>query len=115
MLYHMYYSYEEYTKPDVVVVYGNKGEMSASNESEIHSEISYCNMISSRGTVLVLTDVPKGLLKEGVTIVKTAQLIDQLVPIMMNPFRSFTSQRADIVTNIAIINVNHYFTISLFS
>ena len=109
-LYHMFFSSPEYTEPDVVVVYGNTQEMSASEEAVIHSPISYSNMIYSRDTVLVLTDVTKDLVKQGFQAVNDAQPVLQLVAPMINPLRGFSSNRADIDSDTAVINEKHYFT-----
>ena len=112
MLYHMYFSSQDYTEPDVVVVYGNTDEMSGSGkeEDDIHSEISYSNMTNCRDTVLVLTDVSKDLVKQGVRAVNAARPVEQLVPTQMNLFRGFTTKRANIDSDSAIINEKHYFT-----
>ena len=110
MLYHMYFSSQDYTEPDVAVVYGNTQEMSSGKEDDIHSEISYSNMTSSRDTVLVLMDVTKDLVNQGVRTVNATRPVDQLVQTQMNMFRGFTTQRADIDSDSAIINEKHYFT-----
>ena len=36
----MFFSSEQYTEPDVVVVYGKTEEMNIGKENDIHSEIS---------------------------------------------------------------------------
>ena len=113
MLYHMYFSSAEYTDPDIVVIYGINDEMPGSSSDEddaIHSEISYSNMTSSPDTVLVLMDETKELVKQGVRFLNTARPVDQLVPIQMNLFRGFTSKRADIDSESAIVNEKCYFT-----
>ena len=110
-LYHMFFSSLEYTEPDVVVVYGNKQEMSmASEEDVIHSRISYRNMLYSRDTVLVLTDVTKDLVKQGIKAVSDAQPVVQLVAPKINPLRGFSSNRAHIDSENVTINDKHYFT-----
>ena len=109
MQYHMFFSSQEYTEPNVVVVYGNTHEMSE-NEDEVHSQISYRNMTYSKNTVLVLTDVTKGLVMKGVRAVNTACSVDQLVSPRINALRGFSSTRTDIDSDTATINEKQYFT-----
>ena len=99
-----------YTEPNVVVVFGNTQEMSESEEALIHSPISYSNMIYSRDTVLVLTDITKDLVKQGIQTVNDVQPVVQLMAPMINPLRGFSSNRADIDSNTATINEKRYFT-----
>ena len=110
--YHMFFSSEEYTEPDVVVVYGNADEMisSPSEEQALHSEISYRNMTYSRDTVLVLMDKTKELVRLGAKAVNAARTVDQLVPPQINPFKGFGSNRADVDSDVPITNEKSYFT-----
>ena len=111
MLYHMFFSLPEFTEPDVVVVYGNTQDMSASSKEDvIHSNISYRNMTYSPDTVLILTDVTQNLVNQGVRAVNAARCVDQLVLSQMNPLRGFSSDRADLDSNTAISNDKSYFT-----
>ncbi|CAL4077081.1 unnamed protein product [Meganyctiphanes norvegica] len=109
MQYHLFFSSEEYTEPNVVVVYGNEQEMSSSEEGYIHSEISYRNMTHSRSTVLVLTDITNNLVSQGVRAVKTARSINLLVSPQIKQFRGFSSNRTDIDSDTAVINEKNYF------
>ena len=104
MLYHMFYSSMDYSEPDVVIIYGNTDEMSSSDVEDIHTDMSYRNMSSSRDTVLILTDVNKDRLRQGVKAVNAARPMKQLVAPHMNPFFGFTTKRADIDSDTAVIN-----------
>ena len=86
MLYHMFYSSMDYSEPDVVIIYGNTDEMSSSDVEDIHTDMSYRNMSSSRDTVLILTDVNKDRLRQGVKAVNATRPMKQLVAPHMNPF-----------------------------
>ena len=114
MLYHMFFSLPEFSEPDVVVVYGNTQEMSTGSRMEpdvtCHSQISYSNMTYSRDTVLVLTDVTKDLVNQGVRAVNAARPVHQLVGSQFNPLGGFSSDRANLDSNTAIINDRSYFT-----
>lgn len=110
MRYHMYYKSAEYTEPDAVVVYGNTQEMLASEEDSVHSEISYRNMTENQETVLVLTDLTEDLVIQGARAVNAARAVDQLVSPQINPFRGFSSKRAELDSDMAMINERHYFT-----
>ena len=110
MMYHLYYSSTEYTEPDVVVVFGNSCEMTTSKENNIHSEISYRNMTYSKDTVLVLTDVTKELVIQGVKSVNAVRSVDQIVPSQINPFSGHSSNRAEMGADIPVINDRYYFT-----
>ena len=57
-LYHMFFSSEEYTEPDVVIIYDVAYEMSTTEDDQVHSKISYSNMTYSKDAVLILTEVP---------------------------------------------------------
>ena len=108
----MYFSSEEYTNPDVVVIFGNDFEMMYNGRCEgnlIHSEISYPNMIHNRETVLVLTDYSKDHVKNGVLKVNAVEPVVQLVPIQENPLRGYGTQR-ERGSNSAVINDKNYFT-----
>ncbi|CAL4147541.1 unnamed protein product [Meganyctiphanes norvegica] len=99
MHYHMYFSSEEYIEPDIVVVYGNTYEMSPSLSSghqsdDIHSEISYRNMLHSYDTILILMDQTMELVKRGVKIVNAARPVEQLVAPMVNPLRGGSSNES---------------------
>ena len=83
MFYHMFFSLEEYTRPDVVVVYGNMYETSG-DDGDIHSEISYSNMTHSRETVVVLMDATTSLLTQGIKAVNAARPVDQIVKVQTN-------------------------------
>lgn len=106
----MFFSSPEYTDPDVVVVYGNEREMSLTEDDCIHRDISYRNMTHSRDTVLVVMDATKNRLVQGGKSVKAVQVVDQLVPIHMNPLRGFSSNRADVESDSDIMNEKYYFT-----
>ena len=110
MQYHMYFSSQEYTEPDVVVVFGNKQEMTAKTEDDINNEISYRNMTYNPDTVLVLTDTTKNLVLQGVRDVNAARPVDQIVSIRINPLRGYSSNRAELDSDTAVINEKHYFT-----
>lgn len=106
MQYHMFFSSGEYTKPDVVIIYGNTKEMSSSEEDDIHSQISYRNMTHGRHTVLVLMDATEDLVQEGVKAVDAARPIDQLVPPKMNGYKGFGSNQAQLDS---VVNERNYF------
>ena len=106
----MFYSSPEYTDPDVVVVYGNNQEMAIAEKGKIHSEISYRNMTYNQGTILVLTDVSRDLVKQGVRAVNTTRPVGQLVSTQINPLRGFSSNRADLDSDVTIVNERNYFT-----
>ena len=109
--YHMFFSSEGYTEPDVVVVYGNAYEMMSSSEGEkVHSEISYRNMTYSRDTVLVLMDETKELVRQGVNAVKAARSVDQLISPQTNPFKGIGTNRAELDSNVPINNEKSYLT-----
>ena len=82
MLYHMFFSSLDYTEPDVVVVFDNSKEMllSSQGHGDIHSEISYRNMIYSRNTVLILMDATEDQVKQGLGAVNASRSVEQLVP-----------------------------------
>ena len=84
MQYHMYFSSIEYTEPDVVVVYDNTYEMTASQEDDINKELSYRNMTYSPDTVLVMMDATQELVRKGANDVNAARSVDQLVSPMLN-------------------------------
>ena len=105
----MFFSSKEYTSHDAVVVYGNSYDMSMS-EIDIHSEISYSIMISSRDTVLVLMDVTKDLVSQGVHAVNAARPVDQVVLPQINPLNGICSNRAELGSAVAINHDNSYFT-----
>ena len=109
-LYHMFFSSEEYTEPDVVAVYGNTEEMSTDGDDDINSKISYKNMTYSKNTVLVLMDEDNDLLRQGVRAVHAARPVDLLVSPQVNKLRGFSSNRAVIDSIIPIINDKHSFT-----
>jgi len=108
--YHLFYCQPEYTEPDVVVVYGNTQEMSTTEKNDVSSEMSYCDMIHNQYTILVLTDVSKDLLMQGVKAVNNTQPVDQIVSNQINPLRGFSSNRADFFSESATINDKYYFT-----
>ncbi|CAL4094918.1 unnamed protein product [Meganyctiphanes norvegica] len=110
MQYHMYFSSQEYTEPDVVVIFGTTYEMSASVDDYVHSEISYRNMTYSRDTVLILTDATEELVKQGACAVNSAQPVDQLVLPQINPLRGSSLNRAELGAETCIINEKYYFT-----
>ena len=110
MFYHMFFSSAEYTDPDVVVVYGNAHEMSATNEDAIHSNISYRNKTHNQNTVLVLMDATHDLVSQGGRVVDAVQSVDQLVPVQANPLCGVSSNRAEMDSSPAIVNEKDYFT-----
>ena len=61
-------------------------------------------------TVLVLTDVTKEKLRQGVRALNAAQPVQQLVSPLNNPLKGFSSHRADINSDVAIINERTYIT-----
>ena len=103
MFYNMFYSSMDYIDPDIVIIYGNTDEMSSSDVEDIHTDMSYRNMSSSRDTVLILTDVNKDRLRQGVKAVNATRPMKQLVAPHLNSFW-FTTKRADIDSDTAIIN-----------
>ena len=110
MLYHMYFSSLEYSKPDVVVVYGNSQEMSLSEDSDIHSNLSYSNMTHSPVTVLVLTDTQKDLLKQGVRAVNAARPVTQIVPPQQNLLMGYNSNLSDVDSGYGVSHDRYHFT-----
>ena len=104
MQYHMFFSSQEYTEPDAVVIYGNAQEMSLTEADDINSILSYRNMTHSRDTVLVLTDASKDLVRLGVTAVNAARPVDQLALPQINPLREMSFDYD------AVFNDKHYFT-----
>ncbi|CAL4120937.1 unnamed protein product [Meganyctiphanes norvegica] len=93
MYYHMYFSSADYTDPDVVVVYDNTSEMSASEEDDIHSKMSYRNMTLSKNTILVLMDATKDLVSRGIRAVNAARLVDQQVFHHIDPIMGLNSNQ----------------------
>ena len=73
---------------------GSPYEMLSSSGNDIHSEISYRNMIYNKKTVLVLMDESKDLVDQGVKAVNEVQPVVQLVETMENPFISIFSNKA---------------------
>ena len=110
MHYHMYFSSQSYTTPDVVVVYSNTHEMSTNDGGDIHTEISYRNMTNDRSTVLVLMDATKELVEQGIRFVNISQPVHQLVSPQINPIRAYSGNRAEIDSDTALTNDKHYFT-----
>jgi len=102
MKYNMFFSSKEYSKPNVVAVYGNNQEMSASEQESIQSQISYRNMTHSRDSLVVLMDATKDLVKQGVRAMNAAQPVEQVLPILNNPWKGFTLHPA-------IVNEKSYF------
>ena len=91
MKYHMYYSSEMYTTPDVVVVYGNSKSMPRTEDELLHTEISYRNMINNPKTILILMDESEHLVEQGLNIVSSiipTQIIKKTRP---NPFKKCTA------------------------
>ena len=84
----MYFSSEEYTKPDIVVIYDIVLEMGYQTDENniIHSEISFSNMIHSSDTVLVITDNSEDQLKLRLNYVNAVQPVKQLVHTEENPY-----------------------------
>ena len=110
MPYHMFFSYPEYTEPDIVVVYGNDFEMPSTEGDCIHKELSYGNMTHSQDTVLVLMDATKEQVIHGVKAVKDVRSVDQLIAPKMNPLRGPSSNRAEVEADSDIINDKSFFT-----
>ena len=110
MYYHMFFSTQEYTEPDAVFVYGNAGEMCPNDGNDIHSSISYRNMIYNPSTVLVLVDETKDLVEKGARAVNDARSVVELVSPRINPFQGVSTNRADIDSSDAILDENCYFT-----
>ena len=110
MMYHMYFSSPQYTEPDIVVVYGTAQEMPSGDRDAIHSEISYRNMTDSNDAVLVLMDATKDLVKQGARSVNAARPVIHLVAPQVNPLRGYGSVRADVESDVAIVNEKYYFT-----
>ena len=113
MHYHMYFSSQDYTTPDVVVVYDNSYEMMSTTKGytgDIHSEISYRNMTYDRSTVLVLIDTTKDLVEQGIRSVNISRPVHQLVSPQINPITGYCGNQADIDSDTPLTNDKHYFT-----
>ena len=110
MNYHMYFSSEEYVEPDAVFVYGNVGEMSLNGEDDVHSYISYRNMVYNPSTVLVLVDETKELVEQGIRAVNAAREVVELVSPQVNPFNGASTHRNEINSSEVILDENCYFT-----
>lgn len=76
MLYHMFYSTDEFIEPDAVVILDNADTMLRS-EDELHREISYRNITSKARTALVLVDRTEKQLDRGVKAVNESRPVDQ--------------------------------------
>jgi len=76
MLYHMFYSEDEYTEPDAVVILDNEYTM-LGEEDELHRDISYRNITGKARTALVLVDRTTKQLDKGVTAVNEARPVDE--------------------------------------
>ena len=94
MYYHMFFSLEEYTRHDVVVVYGNMYETSG-DDGDIHSEISYSSMTHSRETLVILMDETKSLLTQGIKAANAASPVDQIVKVQTNELAGSSIERAE--------------------
>lgn len=70
MYYHMYYSSDDYTEPDAVLIYNNTSTMLEKGEDLIHTDISYRNMTAKRGVFLVLLDNSGERLLRGIRILE---------------------------------------------
>ena len=110
MHYHMFFSSQQYTEPDVIVVYGNSHEMLANEKEGFHSEISYRNMTHNQDTVLVLMDATKDLVIQGFKAVKEAQSVSKLVEIQHNPLYRASTNRTNIDAGSVRFNEKSYFT-----
>ena len=91
MQYHMFFESSEYTKPDVVAVYGNSRVMGCDKE-DIQTEISYRNMTHSHHTILVLMDETEDLVRQGINFIKTVQSVDVIEETYINFERGFTDE-----------------------
>lgn len=76
MLYHMYYSSDEYIEPDAVVILDNYDTM-LRKEDELHRDISYRNITSKARTALILVDRIDEQLDRGVKAVNEARPVDK--------------------------------------
>lgn len=110
MQYHMFFSSEEYTVPDIVYVIGASIEMPGTEKESLHSEISYSNMTYNRDTLLILSDATMNIVEDEVRAVQRyVGPIEQLVKPQPNPFFGSSSNRSDIDSKTRITNDKQYF------
>ena len=110
MHYHMFFSSQKYTDPDVVVIYGNSHEMLSDDMEGTHSEISYRNMTSSRDTVLVIMDATEDLVKKSVNAVNAIRPVEQIVAPRINKLRGWGSNRKKLEIEGSDVNDKYYFS-----
>lgn len=103
--YHMFFSSSDYSAPDFVIVYGI-----TETSSDIHSELSYRNMLFDEDTSLVLTDSTEELLIQGTRAVNSAIPVDVLLRPLRNNFRCFGSNKSEMDFDAAATNERYYVT-----
>ncbi|CAL4059330.1 unnamed protein product, partial [Meganyctiphanes norvegica] len=111
MHYHMFFSSDDYKKPDVVAVFSGKNCLSVDEpEEEVHTITSYRNMTYSKDTIVIMTDYLEADLNRSLSVLCDARE-DVLVetPTQMNPYYGFKDKRAHNSDNkIYISNDRHY-------
>lgn len=85
--YHMFFSSDEYTEPDVVAVFGNlTSDVMYTEEEKEHPKISYRNMTYSKDTLLILTDPILPALNDGLQyVVDACPKLEIVLPPTKNP------------------------------
>ncbi|CAL4075097.1 unnamed protein product [Meganyctiphanes norvegica] len=94
--YHMFFSSDAYTEPDVVAVFGNiSPHLMYTEEEQEHPKISFRNMTYSNDTLLILTDASFLLLMEGIQHVCDANSsLEMVLPPKRNPMCGSLGARA---------------------
>ncbi|CAL4157701.1 unnamed protein product [Meganyctiphanes norvegica] len=107
--YHMFFSSDEYTEPDVVAVFGHISPAIMYTEDELeHPMMSYRNMTYSNDTLLILTDAALPSLLMGVHHVSTARsTLKQVLPPQGNPMAGLLGIRG--IDFLPIMNFKNFF------
>ncbi|CAL4153130.1 unnamed protein product, partial [Meganyctiphanes norvegica] len=114
MHYHMYFSSDAYTEPDVVIVHAyDEAHFAMKNallvqEGDVHAITSYRNMTYSQDTLVVLTNCIKQDLEDGIKDINKARSIDVVMPIRENPLCGISTIRNN--SSLALSNINAYIT-----
>jgi len=106
--YHMFFSSDEYTEPDVVAVFGNVSPNIMYTEEELENPmISYRNMTYSNETLLILTDAAIPSLMIGLNQVNKARpSLEQVLLPTTNPMSGLLGVRG--IEFLQVMNFKNY-------
>ena len=105
----MFFSSQEYTEPDVIIVFDNSYEM-LEDVNDVNSAISYSNMTYSKDTVLVLMDATQSMVEKGFKAVNTARPVVQIVKPQRNLMSGMSLDRAEFGSVSTMVHDKNYFT-----